>query len=135
MTQLSPRVLVLDDEPEMRKALQRLLRSYGFRVETHGRGEDLLASLQAGLPDCIVLDLHMPGISGFDVLATLKSDRIRTPVVVITGHDEPSTEQRVRSSGVVAYFTKPVDESALISAIEQAVSSSPTREPERREKA
>jgi FixJ family two-component response regulator len=131
MPQLSAIVAVLDDEPEMRKALRRLLLTKGFRVEVHARGEELLESLSTGLPDCLLLDIHMPGVNGFDVLAALASRQITTPVVVITGHDEPDTEERVRSLGAVAYLRKPVDETTLFSAIEKALASSvsPIRDP------
>ncbi len=122
MSQLSPIVAVLDDEPEMRKALRRLLVAKGFRVQVHARGEDLLESLSSGLPHCLLLDLHMPGVNGFDVLAAFASREITTPVVVITGHEEPETEERVRSFGVVAYLRKPVDEAILFSAIDAALS-------------
>ena len=121
MSQLSRVIAVLDDEPEMRKALRRLLRTYGFRVEVYERAEDLLASLSTEQPDCIVLDLHMAGVTGFEVLTTLASRHSPPRVVVITGHDEPGTEERVRRLGAVAYLRKPMDEAALFSAIEMAI--------------
>ncbi|MGH7177659.1 MAG: response regulator [Tepidisphaeraceae bacterium] len=70
-------------------------------------------------------DLHMPGVSGPDVLKAFESRHILTPVVIITAHDEPGTEERVRSLGAVAYLTKPVDEAVLLSAIESATSAPP----------
>ncbi len=82
----------------------------------------MLASLPAVLPDCLVLDLHMRGLDGFDVLATFAARQIATPVVVITANDEPDTEERVRSLGAVAYLRKPVDEALLLSAIAAAIS-------------
>jgi CheY-like chemotaxis protein/pimeloyl-ACP methyl ester carboxylesterase len=115
-----PVVAVLDDEPQMRTALRRLLASHGFRVEAYARGEDLLAALAAHPLDCLVLDLHMPEVSGFEVPAAFASQHILTPVVVITGHDEPGTVERVRALGGSAYLTKPVDEAALLSAIAAA---------------
>jgi DNA-binding NarL/FixJ family response regulator len=63
----------------------------------------------------------MPEVSGFDVLVAFKSRRIPTPVVVITGHDEPGTSDRVRTLGASAYLKKPVDESTLVSAIKSAI--------------
>jgi len=122
MAQLSPIIAVLDNEPEMRKALRLLLLAKGFRVQLHARGEDLLESLSSGLPHCLLLDLHMPGVNGFDVLAAFASCHITMPVVVITGQQEPETQERVRSFGVVAYLRKPVDETILFSAIDAALS-------------
>ena len=102
----------------MRKALSRLLQSHGFQVETFAVGEELIAAAE-GL-DCLVLDLHMPGMSGFDVLKVIGTQDIKLPVIVITGHDEPQNEGRVRALGAVAYLTKPLDVSCLLAAIAQA---------------
>jgi FixJ family two-component response regulator len=121
MSQLPRLIAILDDEAEMRKALRRLLLTRGFRVEVHERAEELLASLSTEQPDCIVLDLHMTGVTGFEVLTTLASSHSPPRVVVITGHDEPGTEERVRRLGAVAYLRKPMDEAALFSAIEMAI--------------
>ena len=121
MTQTPPVVAVLDDELQMRKALRRLLATHGFRVEVYEWGKDLLAALSSHPADCLVLDLHMPEVNGFDVLVTFESQHVTTPVVVITGHDQPGTAERALSLGASAYLTKPVDESALLSAIKAAI--------------
>lgn len=117
----APLIAVLDDEPEMRKALRRLLLTHGCRVVLHARGEELLASLGATPPDCIVLDLHMPGITGFHVLAVVAASETPIPVVVITGHDESDTAERLQRLGITEYLRKPVDETNLFSAIEKAM--------------
>lgn len=126
MSPSAPKIAVLDDEPEMRKALRRLLLTRGFQVGVHATGEDLLASLSSGLPDCVVLDLHMPGVNGFDILAEFASRWPRIPIVVITGHDEPDTAERVRRLGASAYLLKPVDETALLAAMETALAKAHT---------
>ena len=72
--------------------------------------------------DCLLLDLHMPGINGFDVLEAFRSRQIPVPVIVITAHDEPGTAERVRALGAAAYLKKPVDRDTLLAAIEGAVS-------------
>jgi FixJ family two-component response regulator len=69
-------IAVLDDEPEMRKALRRLLLNRKFTVEEHASGEDFLASLESHQPNCLLLDLQMPGMSGFDVLEAFRSRHI-----------------------------------------------------------
>jgi CheY-like chemotaxis protein len=116
-------VAVLDDEPEMRKALRRLLACRGFRVEEYERGEDLLAALGSQPLDYLLLDLHMPGINGFDVLEASRSRQIPVPVIVITAHDEPGAAERVLALGASAYLKKPVDRDALLSAIAAATAS------------
>ena len=114
-------VAVLDDEPEMRKALRRLLTFRGFRVEEYEGGQDLLAAIGLQRPDCLLLDLYMPGCSGFEVLEALRSRQIGVPVIVITAHDEPDTTERAAALGVSAYLKKPVDRETLLSAIQAAM--------------
>ena len=117
----TPFVAVLDDEPEMLKALRRLLASRGFRVDTYERGADLMTALEGSpRPDCLVLDLHMPEMSGFDVLEAMRTRQTPVPVIVITGHDAPGVEERCRMLGAVGYHKKPVDRDELLSAIEAA---------------
>jgi FixJ family two-component response regulator len=124
METLAPLVAILDDEPEMLKAIRRLLASRGFRVDTYERGADLLAALAASpRPDCLLLDLHMPEMSGFDVLEAMRTQQIPVPVIVITGHDAPGMEERSRLLGAIGYLKKPVDRDDLLSAIEAAKSS------------
>ena len=120
-------IAILDDEPEMRKALRRLLGCRGFRVEEYERAEDLLAALDTRPPDYLLLDLHMPGLNGFDVLETFHSRQIPVPIIVITAHDEPGTAERTRALGASAYLKKPVDRDALFAAIQTATS--PRKEP------
>jgi len=115
-----PVVAVLDDEPEMRKALRRLLIGRGFCVEEYAHGNDLLVALGTRHIDCVLLDLHMAEVSGFDVLEAFRSRHVSTPVIVITAHDEPGTAERVRSLGAVAYLKKPVGRDALLSAMAHA---------------
>jgi len=120
MLKAAPVVAVLDDESEMRKALRRLLTSRGYRVEEYECGEDLLAALGSQPMDCLLLDLHMTGINGFDVLEAFRIRQIPVPVIVITAHDEPGTADRVHALGATAYLKKPVDRDVLLAAIEAA---------------
>jgi FixJ family two-component response regulator len=120
----APTVAVLDDEPEMLKAIRRLLACRGFRVDTYERGAELLTTLEGSpRPDCLVLDLHMPEMSGFDVLEAMRTRQIPVPVIVVTGHDGPGMEERSRMLGAVGYLKKPVDRDDLLSAIAAATSS------------
>jgi FixJ family two-component response regulator len=110
-------VAIVDDEESIRKALSRLLRASGYQVETFASGTDFLASLNARAPDLVVLDLHMPGMSGFEVHAAMRVLDPPLPVVVITGHDSPETRQRALDGGAAAYLRKPIDETLLLRAI------------------
>lgn len=121
MTTSKPIVAVLDDEPEMRKALRRLLTGHGFGVEEFANGKDFLAAVNSRPLDCLLLDLHMAEVNGFDVLEAFCSRHVRVPVIVITAHDEPGTEQRVRALGACDYLKKPVDRDILLRAIIHAI--------------
>ncbi len=118
---------MVDDDDSVRRALARLIRSLGFEAETYGCGEDFLASLSVRRPDCVVLDLHMPRVSGFDVQARMAQEHPPIPIVVITGHDSPETRVRALKGGASAYLCKPLDEQTLMDAIHGAVAGSPGR--------
>jgi len=109
----------------VRRALRRLLRSAGLDVETFPSGAEFLDSLKSHRPDCVVLDLHMPQISGFAVHTRLAEAGIPLPVVVITGHDSDETRERALAVGIAAYLRKPVDDQTLLDAISAAIGHAP----------
>jgi len=117
MVRATPLVAVVDDEESVRRALGRLLRSARFEAETFPSADQFLETLSDHRPDCVVLDLHMPKIDGFQVQSWLARANIRIPVIVITGQDTPESEARVMGAGAVAYLRKPVDAEALLAAI------------------
>ncbi len=115
MTSDPPLVAVLDDEENMRIALRRLLAPRGYEVVLFGSGEELLEASRARDFGCIILDLHMPGMNGFDVLGFLAAGRpAPPPVIVITGHDQAGSAERAARLGARAYLTKPVDGGPLL---------------------
>lgn len=117
-----PLIAVIDDEEPVRKALERLLRAAGFGVEIFADGTEFLRSLEVHRPDCAVLDLHMPQVTGFDIQARLKTDFPGVPVVILTGQDSPEAYERAIAGGATAYHRKPVDSQALIDSITSALS-------------
>ena len=117
MSKTSLLIAVVDDEESVRKALSRLLRSVGMTGETFAGGAEFLQSLADHKPDCVVLDMHMPGVTGFDVLVRLAATQAPPPVVVITGHDSAETYERALAAGAVAYLRKPINDQALLDAI------------------
>ncbi len=114
-------VAVVDDDEPVRRALSRLVRSLGFEAEAFPSGEAFLAALAARRPDCVVLDLHMPEVSGFDVQARMAEAGLHVPVIAITGQDSPEAQARALGGGASAYLRKPVDGRTLLEAIEEAV--------------
>ncbi len=117
----SPIVAVVDDEDDVRHALHRLLRSAGFEVLVYGSGSDFLRHAHDSAPDCVVLDLHMSGQSGFEVQEAITARRLPIPVVVLTGNDTAENRARALANGASDYLCKPVDDEALINAIVSAM--------------
>jgi len=116
-------VAIVDDDQSVRKALERLLRASGLDAETFGSAHDFLASLPQGTtpPDCVVLDLQMPGTSGLDLQRQMARFGLQLPIVVITGHDEPGMRARCLAAGASAYLRKPLEAETLLAAIEAAI--------------
>src|SRR4051812_37172199 len=107
-------IAIVDDEESVRRALGRLLVSGGLDVDLFCAGSSFLEALNSRRPDCVVLDLHMPGMSGFDVQAQLTKSGQQIPIIAITGHDTPETKSRILAAGAVAYLRKPVQGTALL---------------------
>jgi FixJ family two-component response regulator len=113
-------VAIIDDDPAVLRALARLLRTHAFAVATFQSGQQFLTSLPEPLPDCLILDLQMPGMTGLEVQQDLARKGIRIPTIIITAHDEAGIRERCKSAGAIAYLAKPVPEAALLAAIEAA---------------
>ena len=116
-----PSVAIVDDEEGIRKALGRLLRAAGLEAHGYANGQEFLTAAAERRPDCVVLDLHMPGISGLQVLRKLKATGLLLPIVVITAHDEAETREQCLSTGARAYLRKPLEDRVLLNAISVAL--------------
>ena len=116
-----PYVAIVDDEEPVRKALKRLLRASGLEAEGYASGKDFLDASAQREPDCVVLDLHMPAMSGLQVLRSLQAARRNIPTVIITAHDAPETRDQCIAAGAAAYLCKPLDEHILLGTISAAV--------------
>jgi FixJ family two-component response regulator len=116
-----PYVAIVDDEEPVRKALKRLLRASGLEAEGYASGKDFLDASAQREPDCVVLDLHMPAMSGLQVLRSLQAARRNIPTVIITAHDAPETRDQCIAAGAAAYLRKPLDEHILLGTISAAV--------------
>jgi FixJ family two-component response regulator len=117
----SPMVCVVDDDESLLRALRRLLDATGFRVETFSSAEKFLGSEHRTRADCLVLDVHLGGLSGLDLQEQLATSGVRTPVVIITAHDDRRTRERAQRAGAVEYLRKPFDDESLIDAIHRAI--------------
>ena len=88
-----PYVAIVDDEEPVRKALKRLLRASGLEAEGYASGKDFLEASAQREPDCVVLDLHMPAMTGVEVQEELRRLGKSLPVIVVTAHDEPGSAE------------------------------------------
>jgi FixJ family two-component response regulator len=121
MTAGSPLVLVVDDDPSVRKSLTRLLASGGYAVEAFASAREFLARPPHPGPCCLVLDVRMPGLTGIQLQELLASTGRRMSIVFVTGHVDVPTSVKAMKAGAVDLLTKPVDARDLIAAIQRAV--------------
>jgi FixJ family two-component response regulator len=114
-------VAIVDDEEPVRKALRRLFLAAGIDVETFASGYEFLESIRTHRPDCVVLDLRLPGLTGLDVQEHLTRMGVRLPTVMVTGHDQTGVAESALAAGASAYLEKPLDEQRLLEAVTAAV--------------
>jgi FixJ family two-component response regulator len=114
-------VVVVDDDLSVRRGLERLLRSYGYRVATFASAREFLVGGQAERPACLVLDVRMPGQSGLELHELLMADDHQVPVVFITGHADIPLSVRALKAGAADVLTKPFDDRKLLDTIQQAM--------------
>jgi FixJ family two-component response regulator len=117
-----PTILVVEDDASMSQAITRILRAGGFEVVRFGCAE---AALEAGLAkaaDCLVLDIRLPGMSGFELFRQLAQDGSESPVIFITGHDEPGIREEAERLGASSFLAKPFPGRMLLEAVAQALS-------------
>ena len=117
-------VYVVDDDPSVRRALSRLLRSVGLSVETFANAQAFLAAPPADLPGCLVLDVRLPGPSGLDLQSALRESHRPLPIVFITGHATVSTSVRAMKGGAVDFLQKPFNDQDLLDCIQRAIETS-----------
>ncbi len=110
-------IAVVDDEESVRKALVRVLQAAGFAARAFPSGTDFLNSWHFDRPDCLVLDLQMPGLSGMEVQQSLRMAGANFPIVIITAHDSPTLREECLNAGASEYLCKPLDIQALIKAV------------------
>lgn len=121
MTHADRMIAVVDDEAPVRVALGRLVRLAGYACAAYGSGEEFLASLAERLPDCVILDLHMPRLSGLDVQLRLHADNVELPIVFITASDDAALGRTALEAGAVRLLRKPFSNDDLLEAIDAAL--------------
>ena len=121
MRQTEAAIAVVDDDASVRRALQRLLRSAGFAVDTYATAREFLDAGRWAQTACVVLDIHLPGMSGLELQEHLAVSGAPIPIVFITAHDNTAMHERASRAGAVGYLRKPFDQGTLIEAIGRAI--------------
>jgi FixJ family two-component response regulator len=121
MTKAAIRVAVVDDDASVRKALARLLSACSFDIRTYASAREFMRSGPEGLPECLVLDLHMPDVGGLDLQHHLREAGFDIPTVIITAYNEPGLQERCQSAGISAFLLKPLNQESLVGAIHTAI--------------
>ena len=114
-------VSVVDDDESVRESLPDLLREFGFVVQPFKSGEDFLASEFVEQTKCLILDIAMPGMSGFDVQRELKHRKQQIPIIFITAHKDETSRPSVLEEGTVACLLKPFSDTDLLQAMRAAL--------------
>jgi len=116
-----PVIAIVDDDPSVRRGLQRLIRSAGWKAETFASAQEFLARSRAESPNCVLLDLQLPGLNGLDLQKRMAEIDLGVPIVFLTGHGDIPASVQAMKAGAVEFLTKPVDEQELLRAIQEAV--------------
>jgi two-component system CheB/CheR fusion protein len=118
---ITPRkVYVVDDDDAVRDSMRALLEASGIEVRDYASARDFLYSGCRNSDGCLLLDLHMPGMGGIELLELLRAEGCELPVIVITGRSDPTVKERVIRAGAQNVLEKPVDEAVLMNALDRA---------------
>jgi FixJ family two-component response regulator len=116
-------ISVVDDDHSVRESLARLIRSVGFGVQVFGSAEEFLSACPSREPDCLILDIRMPGMNGLELQRVLSASERDLPVVFITAHaSDDEVRGRALAAGAVDYLLKPLKEEEVLRAIDMALS-------------
>jgi FixJ family two-component response regulator len=122
MDSSSPTVFLIDDDPSVRRALARLIKSAGYQVDTFASARDFLERKpQPAGPACLVLDVRMPGLSGIDLQRELQFTDLILPIIFVTGYGDVPMSVKAMKAGAVDFLPKPVQANDLLQAIKQAL--------------
>jgi FixJ family two-component response regulator len=122
----TPIVFVVDDDISVREALESLIRTEHWQPETFASAQDFLAHPRVFVPNCLVLDVSLPGLNGLDLQKRVAIERIDMPIIFITGHRDVPMTVRAMKAGAVEFLTKPFGEDVLLTAIRNALERSRT---------
>ena len=111
-------VAIVDDDASVRQSMLRLIRSFGYRAEAFGSGEEFLRSSLVAVTACLLLDVRMPSMDGLEVQRRLAENGAGIPIVFLTGRATDDEERRARSAGAVEFLRKPVGRATLFEVLQ-----------------
>ena len=117
----APTVFVIDDDPSIRSALERLVASVGLNCQTFATADEYLAQMDPAAPGCLIVDMRLPGLNGFELQEHLNRDGYHPPIIFLTAYGDIKTTVRAMKRGAVDFLTKPFHEQELLDAIRQSV--------------
>jgi FixJ family two-component response regulator len=115
------RISIVDDDASIREALKSLMRSVQLDVEAFASAEEFLASERSHDTACLILDVNLPGMSGFELQKHLNLERRGIPIIFITAHADEASRQRALKGGAIEFLGKPVRREPLFKAIQSAI--------------
>jgi FixJ family two-component response regulator len=116
-------ICIVDDDSSVRRALGRMVKSLGFDVRLFASGRECLDGSDIERAACLILDVSMSGMDGFELYARLEESNRNVPTVFISAHDDKHYMEKARSIGAIAFLNKPCEESLLLGAIDKALAS------------
>jgi FixJ family two-component response regulator len=114
-------VMIVDDDESVRRAARRLIRSYGYAVETFVSADDFLASGRLSETACLVLDVQMPGLNGLELQSRLVAEGHQVSIIFITAFDDENARAQALKAGALSYLVKPFEEADLLNSINLAL--------------
>ena len=114
-------VFIVDDDADVRESLQELLESVGLPSKSFGTAKEFLSSPRSDGPSCLILDVRLPGISGFDLQHELKRGKVSIPIIFLTAHADVPMSVKAMKSGAVEFLTKPFRQQDLLDAVQRSL--------------
>src|ERR1700689_4613584 len=121
MSDVTPIVFVVDDDVSVRESLESLIRCEGWQPETFASAQEFLDYPRVHIPNCLVLDVSLPGLTGLDLQRLVASERTDMPIIFITGHGDVPMSVRAMKAGAVEFLTKPFSDEVLLAAVRGAI--------------
>src|SRR6201998_3519797 len=121
MSESVPQIYVVDDDLSVREAVGSLIRSAGLSAKTFSSAQEILAGLGKELPRCLVLDIQLPDMNGFELQQELATKDIQIPTIFLTGHGDIPMSVRAIKAGALEFLTKPFEDEYLLKAIQEAI--------------